>query len=164
MRLQPHRQNLVVWGPSVGPVGRYGGPRFTRAARTRWMIHTGALLAVVGLIRLARAARARWPVLAGGILTLVGFMLRSGPGGVVLLPGLLLLLTAPLIPPSPKADRIRRSKLERELAAYSTPGQRRDLEATLDLYPDDITYELRDILAGQARDACNYRIPGGGHY
>ena len=133
----------------------------TRVARTRWMIRTGTLLTVIGLIRLARAARAHPTLLAGGILTLVGLVLRSGPGGVVLLPGLLLLFSAPLIPASPKADRMRRSKLERELAAFSTPAQRCDLEATLDLYPDDITCELRDILASQARATCNNRIPGG---
>jgi hypothetical protein len=165
MMLRPHRRNLVVWSSSVAPVGRYGGaPRFTRVSCARWMIRTGALLTVVGLIRLARVVRARWPALAGGILTLVGLLLRGGPGDVVLLPGLLLLLSAPLIPPSPKADHMRRSKLERELATYSTPAQRRDLEATLDLYPDDITYKLRDILASQTIGACNHRIPGGGLY
>jgi hypothetical protein len=42
------------------------------------------------------------------------------------------------------------SELERELAAFSTPAQRRDLEATLDRYPDNITYELRNILARQS--------------
>jgi hypothetical protein len=52
----------------------------------------------------------------------------------------------------------RRSELERELAAYSTAAQRRDLEATLDRYPDDITYELRDILASQAM-AASHPVP-----
>ena len=60
--------------------------------------------------------------------------------------------------------RKRRSELERELAAYSTPAQRCDLEATLDRYPDDITYELREILASQAMAAYNNRIPGAGRY
>ena len=46
-----------------------------------------------------------------------------------------------------KAARQRRRSLERELAGYSTPSQRRDLEATLDRYPDGVTQELRDILA-----------------
>jgi hypothetical protein len=42
------------------------------------------------------------------------------------------------------------SELGRELAAFSTPAQRLDLAATLDRYPDKITYELRDLLACQA--------------
>ncbi len=58
--------------------------------------------------------------------------------------------------------RNRRSALERELAAYSTPAQRRDLEATLAQYPDGVTYELRDILASQAMTARNNRFPGAG--
>jgi len=45
--------------------------------------------------------------------------------------------------------RRRRSELERELAAYSTPAQRRDLEAAFDRYSDDVTSELREIMASQ---------------
>jgi len=52
-------------------------------------------------------------------------MWLDGPGGMVLLPGLWLVLTAPLIPASPKADRMRRPEAERELAVFSTPAQRR---------------------------------------
>jgi hypothetical protein len=95
-------------------------------------------------------------LLAGGVLTVVGVILRSGPGGVALLPGLLFLVYALLIPPSPEAAR---SELERELAVYSTPAQRRDLEATLDRYPDGMTHELRDILASQAIAADGNRFP-----
>lgn len=114
---------------------------------------------------LARAARPRWrPLLAGGVLAVVGLMLRSGALGALLLPGLLVLLSALLIPASPDADRKRRSELERELAAYSTPAQRCDLEATLDRYPDSVTYELRDILASQAMAVCNNGIPGAGRH
>jgi len=168
MRLRPHRRNLVVWSPSAGPAGRYGAPRFTRLARTRrirrW-IRTGALLAVIGLMRLARAVRTRWrPLLAGMVLTVVGVMLRSGTGSVVFFPGVLFLLSALLTPASSRAARKRRSELERELAAYSTPAQRCDLEATLDRYPDRITYELRDILASQAMAACNNRFRAAGRY
>jgi hypothetical protein len=96
------------------------------------------------------------------VLTVVGVMLRSGTGSVVFFPGVLFLLSALLTPASPKAARKRRSELERELAAYSTPAQRCDLEATLDQYPDGITDELRDILASQATAACNNRLPGAG--
>jgi len=62
----------------------------------------------------------------------------------------------------PPAERIRRSELERELAAYSTPAQRLDLEAIFDRYPDGETYELRDILARQAMATCHHGIPGSG--
>jgi hypothetical protein len=150
MRLRPHRRTLVVWSTHGGP-DRYGLPWFTRVPRRRIRrcIRTGALLTVIGLMRLARAVQADWRLMAGGVLTAVGVMLRSGPVSVVMIPGLLLLVVALLAPPSPKPARTRRAQLERELGAYSTPGERRDLEAILDLYPDGATYELRDILARQ---------------
>ena len=151
MRLRPHRRNLVVWRSYAGP-DSYGLPWFTRAARTRRIrrcLRTGVLLTVIGLMRLARAVLADWRLMAGGVLTVVGVMLRSGPVSVVMIPGLLLLAVALLAPASPKPARTRRAELERELGAYSTPAERRDLEATLDLYPDGVTYELRDILARQ---------------
>ncbi len=104
MRLRPHRRNLVVWSQSVGPVGRYGVPRFTRVARTRRVrrgIRTGALLTVIGLIRLARAVRTyRRPLLAGGVLTVGALMQHSGAGSVVFLPGVLLFLLFALLTPS----------------------------------------------------------------
>jgi hypothetical protein len=168
MRLRPHRRNLVVWGPPVGPAGRYGVPEFRRIARIRRLrrgLRTGGLLTFIGLIRLASAVRTRWrPLLAGGVLTAVSVTLRSGPGSVAFFPGAWLLLIALLTPSSSKAPSKRRSGLERELAAYSTPAQRCDLEATLDRYPDDITYELRDILASQAMAARNNRIAAAGRY
>ena len=166
MRQCSHRQNLVVRGLLVGPADRYGGPRLTRPARIRRIrrsFRTGALLAVIGLMQLARGTRPRWrPLLAGGVLTVVGVMLRDGAWGVITLPGLWLLLYALLIPASSDADRKRRSELERELAAYSTPAQRRDLEATLDRYAEDVTCELRNILTNQAMAACSNGIPGTG--
>ena len=60
-----------------------------------------------------------------GALTVAGVMWLDGPGGMVLLPGLWLLLSAPLIPASPKADRTRRPEVELELAVFSHPAQRR---------------------------------------
>jgi hypothetical protein len=110
MRLRPHRRSLVVWSSSLGPPERYGVPPFTPLRRTRGIrrsTRTGALLAIIGVMRLARAGRTR----------------KWG------------------------------SELERELAAFSTAAQRRDLEATLDRYPDSITCELRNILARQAMAA-----------
>jgi hypothetical protein len=168
MRLRAHRRNLAVWSPSVGPADRYSAPRLTRLARTRRIrscIRTGALLTVIGLMRLARGLRPRWrPLLAGTVLTVIGVMLRSSAWSAVVLPGLWFFAYALLIPARPDADRKRRSELERELAGYSTPAQRWDLEAILDRYPDDITYELRDILASQALAACQSGIPGAGRY
>lgn len=168
MTLRPHRRNLVVWGPSAGPDGRYGGLpfiRLTRTGRIRRCLRLGALLAVIGLMRVAYAVRPRWRLLlAGTVLTVAGVMLRSGAGSVVLIPGLLFLLCAPLVEARPAADRKRRSELERELAVYSTPAQRRDLEATLDRYPDGITNELRDILASQAMATRSSRFPAAGRY
>ena len=104
MRRRSHRRNLVVRSQSAGSAGRYGAPPFTRRRRIRRWIRTGALLTVVGLMPLARAVRARWrPVLAGAVLTVVGVVWLDGPGGMVLLPGLWLLVSAPLNPASPKS-------------------------------------------------------------
>jgi hypothetical protein len=60
--------------------------------------------------------------------------------------------------------RKQRCELWRELAQYSTPAQRCDLEATFDRYPDSVTYELRDILTRQAIAAFDYRLPAAGRY
>jgi hypothetical protein len=65
MMLRLHRRNLVIWSTSVGPADRYGAPQLTRPARTRRIprcIRTGALLVVIGLMRLARMVRTRWQV------------------------------------------------------------------------------------------------------
>jgi len=165
MRMRPRRRDLVVWSQSSGSTGWYGPPRPTRIKRMRRLIRIGVLLAIIGLMPLARAVRGRWrQLLAGCVLTVAGVMLRGGPASIVLLPGLLLLLSAPLFPASPPADPARRSELERELAVYSTPAQRRDLEATLDRYPDSTTRELRDILARQASAARVNVIPGSRPY
>lgn len=162
MSLRPHRRNLVVWSSSAGRANRYHAPAFIRVrriGRTHRLVRIGALLTVITLMGLARVVRPRWrPLLAGLVLTVAGLMLRGSPAwGVILLPGLLLLLSTPLIPGSPDADHRR---LERELAGYSTDAQRCDLAATLDRYPDTITHELRDILARQAVSAGD-EIPGG---
>ncbi|HEX6519813.1 MAG TPA: hypothetical protein VF070_07315 [Streptosporangiaceae bacterium] len=165
MKLRPHRRNVVVWSGSVAPAR--SGAFLGRRSRPTWhrRIRTGALLSALGLIRLARAIRTRWwPPLTGVVLTVTGVMLRGGPGTMLLMPGFVFLLSVAFIPPAPEANRVRRSRLERELAAYSTSAQRCDLEATLDRYSDGVTNELRDILAGQAVVSDNNGIPGRGHY
>jgi hypothetical protein len=164
MRLLGRRRNLAVWSSSDG-AGSSWLTRPTRNRRVRRIIRTSALLTLLGLMRFAGGA---WPrgrlVLAGGLLTVAGIVLRSQPAGVVLLPGLLLIFSAPLIPAVPKADRKRNLELTRELAAYSTPAQRCDLEAILDQYPAEDTSELRAILAGQALAGVSQRIAGAGRY
>jgi hypothetical protein len=158
MTLRP-RRNLVLWSQTAGSVGRYRAVPVTRGRRIRRWIRRGALIILIGLMAVGRAAWARRrPLLAAVALIAAGVIFRSGPGAILLLPGLMLLLSSPLMPASSKA----RLKLERELAAYSTPSERRDLEATLDQYPDDVTRELREILASQARAARRNRIPAFG--
>ena len=169
MRLRARRRTLVVWSSPVGRADRYGAlllrPR-TCAKPVRRSVRIAWLLTAVGLLRMARVARRRWQLLAGVAFTVAGVLTRGNAWGMVLLPGLMLLLSVPLVPVTPAADRGRRSQLERELAAYTTMAQRRDLEATLDRYPDSDTHELRDILAAQARAGyAGYRtrIPGSGN-
>jgi hypothetical protein len=158
------RRNLVIWSQSAGPADRHGPPRRAPARRIRRRLRIAFLFTLVALWPAARAIRARWrPLLAGAVLTATGVVMRgSTTGSVVLLPGLLLLLTAPLLPGAPEGDRLRRLQLERELAVYSTARQRFDLEATLDRYPDGDTRELRDVLARQAFAAGHGRFPGRG--
>ncbi len=164
MRRRGHRRNLTVWSSSDRS-GVSWLTRPTRNRRVRRFIRTSALLTVLGLMRFVGGA---WPrgrlVVAGGLLTVAGIVLRSQPAGTILLPGLILIFFAPLIPAVPKADRKRNLELARELAAYSTPAQRCDLEATLDQYPAEETSELRAILGGQALAGVSRRIAGAGRY
>jgi hypothetical protein len=165
MRLRPHRQNLVLLSRSTAPPDRRGTSRHTRLRRIRRRLRITGLVVLVGLMRLSYPARARWrPLLAGAVLTVAGVLLRGGWGSIALLPGLMILVALPFTEGSSKADRLGRSKLERELAVYTTPAQRLDLEATFDRYPDKLTRELRDILARQAMAAAHGHIPGSRRY
>jgi hypothetical protein len=159
MRLHRRHRSLVVWSSSADRADGWGAVTFNRPARmgrVRRCIRIGALVMVI-------AVRPRWrPLLGAAVLTVIGVTQGSAVGGIVLIPAFLLLWHAALIPADSDADRDRRSQLERELAAYSTPTQRFDLEATLDRYPDGITYEIRDILARQAVAAHRARRPGAG--
>jgi hypothetical protein len=130
----------VVWS-SAGELA-FTRPRATRRRR---MARATTRLTLLGLLWLARAMRPRWrPLLGGVVCTIAGVILRNGEWSLLLLPGLLMLAYAPLIPAAADADHRR---LERELAAYSTPAERDDLEATLANYPDGATRDLREILA-----------------
>ena len=168
MWLRPRRRGLVVWRQSAGPPGRRNAShviRLVRPGRIRRYVRLGTLLTLIGLLRLRCAARRPWgPILLGVVLTTAGVVLRSGSGGLLLLPGLLFLLDGLLVPASPKEDRVRLAQLERELGEYTTAAQRADLEATLDRYPEGVTHELRDILARQAMAACTSQLPGGRRY
>ena len=156
MRLRSHRRNLVLFSSSVPPTGRNGASRHLRSARIgriRRLIRIGVLFTVFAV------RPPWWQLLSGTALTVFGVIARHSVGGVLIVPGLFLLYGALLIAGDSHADRERRSQLQRDLAAYSTPAQRLDLEATLDRYPDDVTHEIRTILAGQA-SADETGIPG----
>jgi hypothetical protein len=159
MRLQSHRRRLVVFSSSVDPADTHSATRHKRVARTgriRRFIRIGMLLTVI-------AVRPRWaPLLAGIAFTVLGA--TDGQATVLIIPGLLLLWHALMIAGDTDADRERRSQLKRELAAFSTPVQRRDLAATLDRYPDGITHEMRDILAGLPVASDSTGIPGARPY
>ena len=158
MGLRRHRRT-VVWSSSPGRPGALGFTWAPRSARIRWCFRTGGLLAAIGLLRVAAAVLPRWRLLlAGVVLTAAGLILRSGPFSVLMLPGMVFLAAAAFTQTWPDEVRARRRALERELAGYSTPAQRHDLEATLDRYPDDVTRELRDILAGQEVTADRGRV------
>ena len=92
MRPRWHRRNLVVWSSSSGLAGRPGVTVRRRRRKMRWRVRTGALIAIIGLIRLARVVRARPGLaflLAGVLLSVAGNML---PSGAVFIAGMLVLL------------------------------------------------------------------------
>src|SRR5947207_12080185 len=163
MRLRQHRGNFVVLRASRCPDERGRGLWFTRPARAvriRRRMRTGVLLAILGVMRLAAAMRPRWrPLLAGVVLTVAGVVLRSGPAGIVMIPGMLFLWSALLTPADPVAAGPRRRELERELAAYCTPDQRCELEATFARYPDKRTSEQRQLIAAASAGAASRRPP-----
>ena len=165
--MRVRRRNVVVWSSSAVSAHSFSALKFRRLAhpgRIRRGSRIGALLSLLALVRLAHVVHPRWrPLLAGGVLTAAGFVVHGNMWGALALPlGFLFFYAALLIPDRSGADRKRLSELRRELAGYSTPAQRRDLEATLDRYPDSVTRELRDILACQAMTAYADVVPGAG--
>jgi hypothetical protein len=88
MGLRPRRRGLVVWSSGRSWAWRPGRPR-----RVRWFLRTGALLAVLGVMRLARGTRARWEplfLLLGAGFMIVGFMVPAAFVGFLL--GLMILV------------------------------------------------------------------------
>ncbi len=83
-----------MWSSSAGPPGVPVRRRIRRSQRRvlRRRIRTGALIAIIGLVRLARVVRAR-PGLAflltGALLSMAGNML---PSGIVFIAGMLVFL------------------------------------------------------------------------
>jgi hypothetical protein len=144
MRLRPPRRSLVVLSSSAESVRRHAvslSERPVRTRRVRRFFRVGTLLIVI-------AVRPRWqPLLAGTALMVLGVVERHGWGGILVIPAMLLLWQALMISADEGAGRERLAQLRRELESYSTPAQRRDLDATLDRYPDGMTSEIRDLLA-----------------
>ena len=101
MRRRSHRRRLVVWSSSAELAGTNAAPRFRRLAPTRrihrW-IRTGALLAVIGLMRLPGVMRTRWRpllLLAGGLLAVAGIVVSNS---LTLISGTLIVLLTVRIP------------------------------------------------------------------
>jgi hypothetical protein len=82
----------VVWSSSAHPPGVLVRRRIRRSRVLRRQIRTGALIAIIGLVRLARVVRAR-PGLAflltGALLSVAGNVL---PSGGVFIAGMLVFL------------------------------------------------------------------------
>lgn len=135
-----------------------------RPGRFRRAVRTVFLLAVIGLLRAARSPRWRCALL-GAALTIPGVLMRGQlVGNIILLPGLMALVYAPFLPGEAIEDRKSHARLRRELAAYSTPAERRDLEALLEQYSDQEAGELRAILASQDLAPVRSRCSGLSRY
>jgi hypothetical protein len=100
VRLRPRRRVMVVWSSS-GRAARHGVQEITRSPRgrrIRWWLRTGALVMVIGLMRLARTA-GKYPrpalSMAGTAITVTGISL---PSEAVLISGILVLLVALFLP------------------------------------------------------------------
>jgi hypothetical protein len=161
MRLRRRRRPVVIWRSSDYPAVRYTAPPPATEAPAhgirRWL-RIGALVTVI-------AVRPRWkPLLAGVALLVFGLVEHSSPGAVAVIPGLMMLYAAALIPGDSDFDHQRRQQLIRELGGYSTPAQQRDLKAALDQYPDGVTGELREILPIRGAPVPSRGLPGAWRY
>jgi hypothetical protein len=103
MRRRSHWGTPTGWNSSFELANRNTAPSFRRLAtsgRIRRWIRTGALLAVIGLMRTARVMRSRaWLLLllTGGVLAVAGIALSSW----IFIPGMLVILLAVRIPQDP---------------------------------------------------------------
>ena len=110
MSLRPHPRTMVVWSSSSGRTARHGVREMTRSARRgriRWWLRTGALLTIIGVMRLARIARTHErPTisLAGTVVTVIGISL---PSGAVLGSGFVVLMLALFMPSDPASAPAR---------------------------------------------------------
>ena len=151
------KRNRVVWSSS--PESRFTLPR-PRPRRFRRAVRTALVLTVLALVH--AAGRPRWRCLMLGVaLTVPGVLFRGVMvGDIILLPGLVALAYAPFLPGESPESRKRQRRLRREMAAYSTPAERRDLEALLWSCSGGDTTELRAILASQDLSSPWYQFPG----
>jgi hypothetical protein len=83
MRLRrSRRRNLILLSTRPGPAsGVQQSARLARRRRFRFM-RTGALLTIIGLMRLVRVARVRWRIslgLCGVLLEILGHSVFGGP-------------------------------------------------------------------------------------
>lgn len=62
-----------------------------------------------------------------------------------------------------RSTRTNRRRLERELASFVTPAQRRELDAMLARHRSSETREIRRILDAQDRARARTAMPTGGH-
>jgi hypothetical protein len=161
MRLRSRQRHLVIWSSSTHPDSRYAtSPHIPTAltGRVRRWLRIGMLVTVI-------VVRPRWkPLLAGVALSGFGLVEHSTIGAVAVIPGMMMLWAALLTPGDTEADHQRRRQLMRELSGYSTPAQRRDLQAALDQYPDGVAGEIRELLAGQVTPVVNNGLPGARRY
>jgi len=110
MRLRrSRRRNLVLLSTRPVPPAVAGqNARLTRRRRFRFM-RTGALLLVVGVMRLSQVGRSRWRIglgLCGVLLEVLGHLVFTGPArGVADLLGLAVVLFAWLKSADPAQDR-----------------------------------------------------------
>ena len=103
------RRNLVLMSTRPVPPPVVGqNVRLTRRQRFRFM-RTGALLLVVGVMRLAQIGRSRWRIslgLCGVLLEVLGHLVLTGPArGAADLLGLAVVLFAWLKSADPAQDR-----------------------------------------------------------
>jgi hypothetical protein len=109
MRLvRARRRNLILLNTRAVPVtGRSPG---TRLARRRFrFVRTGALLTIIGVLRLARSARSRWRIslgLGGVLFEVLGHTVCTGTArGAADLLGLVVIVVAVLKSEGPAEPR-----------------------------------------------------------